>query len=47
MRVDMVILYFNNFISKFFIIKDLVYVNEDDVLKVWEGLGYYFCVCNL
>src|SRR3954447_13898188 len=46
-RVDTVIPYFNNFISKFPTIKDLAYANEDDVLKAWEGLGYYSRARNL
>ncbi|TYR79235.1 A/G-specific adenine glycosylase [Priestia megaterium] len=46
-RVDTVIPYFNNFISKFPTISDLAYAREDDVLKAWEGLGYYSRARNL
>lgn len=46
-RVDTVIPYFNNFIEKFPTIVDLAYAPEDDVLKAWEGLGYYSRARNL
>ncbi|WP_453991059.1 A/G-specific adenine glycosylase [Bacillus nitroreducens] len=46
-RVDTVIPYFNNFVSKFPTVKDLAEADEEKVLKAWEGLGYYSRVRNL
>lgn len=46
-RVDTVIPYFNNFVSKFPTIEALANAPEDDVLKAWEGLGYYSRARNL
>lgn len=46
-RVDTVIPYFNRFISLFPTPEDLAEADEEDVLKVWEGLGYYSRVRNL
>ncbi|MEH7379232.1 A/G-specific adenine glycosylase [Bacillus sp. JJ1533] len=46
-RVDTVIPYFENFISKFPTIEDLAEAEEEKVLKAWEGLGYYSRVRNL
>ncbi|MDQ0231745.1 A/G-specific adenine glycosylase [Metabacillus malikii] len=46
-RVDTVIPYFNAFIAKFPSIESLAEANEEEVLKAWEGLGYYSRVRNL
>ncbi|WP_235576126.1 A/G-specific adenine glycosylase [Rossellomorea vietnamensis] len=46
-RVDTVIPYFNRFIEKFPTIDALASADEEDVLKAWEGLGYYSRVRNL
>ena len=46
-RVDTVIPYFHRFIEKFPTIESLSYAPEGDVLKAWEGLGYYSRVRNL
>ncbi|NDI35147.1 A/G-specific adenine glycosylase [Chengkuizengella sediminis] len=46
-RVDTVIPYFENFIDKFPTIETLADAPEDDVLKAWEGLGYYSRARNL
>jgi A/G-specific adenine glycosylase len=46
-RVDTVIPYFNRFIEKFPTIDALATADEEDVLKAWEGLGYYSRVRNL
>ncbi len=46
-RVDTVIPYFNRFVDKFPTIKVLAEANEEEVLKAWEGLGYYSRVRNL
>lgn len=40
-RVDTVIPYFNRFIARFPTIEALAEAPEEDVLKLWEGLGYY------
>ncbi len=46
-KVDTVIPYFNRFIEKFPTLADLAYASEQEVLKAWEGLGYYSRVRNL
>jgi A/G-specific adenine glycosylase len=46
-RVDTVIPYFNRFMEKFPTINALADAPEDDVLKQWEGLGYYSRARNL
>ncbi|MGM0866272.1 MAG: A/G-specific adenine glycosylase [Bacillota bacterium] len=46
-RVDTVIPYFNRFIEKFPTIDALATADEEEVLKAWEGLGYYSRVRNL
>src|SRR5690606_3144789 len=46
-RVDTVIPYFNSFINKFPTIKALAEAPEEEVLKSWEGLGYYSRARNL
>ena len=40
-QVKTVIDYYHKFISRFPTIEDLSQANEDEVLKYWEGLGYY------
>lgn len=40
-QVNTVIDYYHKFITRFPSIKTLSDANEDDVLKYWEGLGYY------
>ncbi|QWU18195.1 A/G-specific adenine glycosylase [Paenibacillus sophorae] len=46
-RVDTVIPYFNRFIGKFPTIESLADAPEEEVLKCWEGLGYYSRARNL
>ncbi len=46
-RVDTVIPYFNRFVGRFPTLRDLAEAQEDDVLKHWEGLGYYSRARNL
>ncbi len=46
-RVDTVIPYFNRFIEKFPSIEALADAPEQEVLKSWEGLGYYSRARNL
>jgi len=40
-RVDQATPYFERFIEHFPTVEDLAAANQQDVLKVWEGLGYY------
>lgn len=40
-RVDTVIPYFERFMSRFPTIEALAEADEEEVLKAWEGLGYY------
>ena len=46
-QVKTVIPYFNKFIKKFKTIEDLSKSNEKEILKMWEGLGYYRRARNL
>ncbi|WP_028544669.1 A/G-specific adenine glycosylase [Paenibacillus taiwanensis] len=46
-RVDTVIPYFNRFIDKFPTATALADAPEEEVLKAWEGLGYYSRARNL
>ena len=46
-RVDTVIPYFNHFMEKFPTPNALAEADEQDVLKAWEGLGYYSRARNL
>ena len=46
-QVKTVIPYFNNFTKKFKTLKALSKSNEKDILKMWEGLGYYRRARNL
>ncbi len=46
-RVETVIPYFERFIARFPTIHDLAEAPEADVLKMWEGLGYYSRARNL
>lgn len=46
-RVDTVIPYFNNFMDKFPSVQALAEAPEEEVLKCWEGLGYYSRARNL
>jgi A/G-specific adenine glycosylase len=46
-KVDTVIPYFHDFMEKFPTVYDLAKANEQDVLKTWEGLGYYSRARNL
>lgn len=46
-RVDTVIPYFNRFVDRFPSIERLAEAPEEDVLKHWEGLGYYSRARNL
>ncbi len=46
-RVDTVIPYFHRFIEKYPDIRSLAESDEEELLKYWEGLGYYQRVRNL
>ena len=46
-RVDTVIDYFHRFMQTFPTIKDLANADDEKLLKVWEGLGYYSRARNL
>ena len=39
--------YFERFLSNYPTVDDLAQANEDDVLKLWQGLGYYSRARNL
>jgi len=46
-RVDTVIPYYERFMQRFPTLKDLASASEEEVIKAWEGLGYYSRVRNL
>lgn len=46
-RVDQAIPYFQRFIERFPTVHDLADADQQEVLKVWEGLGYYSRARNL
>lgn len=46
-RVDTVIPYFTHWMEKFPTLDSLAGANEDEVLRTWEGLGYYSRARNL
>ncbi len=46
-RVDQATPYFHRFIERFPTVHDLAAADQQDVLKVWEGLGYYSRARNL
>ncbi|MFC4598513.1 A/G-specific adenine glycosylase [Cohnella hongkongensis] len=46
-RVDTVIPYFNRFVERYPTLRHLAEAPEEDVLKHWEGLGYYSRARNL
>tara|TARA_B100001057_G_C22722171_1_gene900148 strand:+ start:140 stop:1141 length:1002 start_codon:yes stop_codon:yes gene_type:complete len=46
-QVKTVIPYFNNFTNKFKTLKELSKSSESEILKMWEGLGYYRRARNL
>ncbi|WP_147804128.1 A/G-specific adenine glycosylase [Alkalicoccus halolimnae] len=46
-KVDTVIPYFYNFMDKFPTLEKLAEAEEEEVLKAWEGLGYYSRARNL
>ncbi len=46
-RIEAVIPYYQHFINNLPTIHDLVCIEEDKLLKLWEGLGYYSRAKNL
>ena len=46
-QVDTVIPYFNRFMDRFPSVDILANADQQDVLKLWEGLGYYSRARNL
>lgn len=46
-RVETVLGYYDRFLTRFPTVADLAAAPEDDVLKLWEGLGYYSRARNL
>ncbi|MER2000756.1 MAG: A/G-specific adenine glycosylase, partial [Lysinibacillus sp.] len=46
-RVETVIPYYNRFLEKFPTMESFAYAPEEEILKMWEGLGYYSRVRNL
>ena len=46
-QVKTVIPYFNNFTKKFKTLHELSKIKEKEILKMWEGLGYYRRARNL
>ncbi len=46
-RIDQGLAYYNRFIEEFPTISDLASASEDQVLKLWQGLGYYSRARNL
>jgi A/G-specific adenine glycosylase len=46
-RVDTVIPYFNNFMEKYPTLESLANSDEDELMKYWEGLGYYSRIRNI
>jgi A/G-specific adenine glycosylase len=46
-RVDQVTPYFRRFMKRFPSLKSLAAASQEDVLKLWEGLGYYSRARNL
>ena len=45
-QVNTVIPYYNNWLEKFPTLEAVANANEDELLKYWEGLGYYSRVRN-
>lgn len=46
-RVDTVIPYYNRFLKKYPTLQSLAYAPQEELLKMWEGLGYYSRARNL
>ncbi len=46
-RVDTVISFYERFLKELPTVKDLAYAEEEKLLKLWQGLGYYSRVRNM
>ena len=46
-QVATVIPYFRRFVERYPSLSDLAAANEQDVLRMWQGLGYYSCARHL
>lgn len=46
-RVEAVKVYYERFITRLPTLYDLATIEEDELLKLWEGLGYYSRVRNM
>ena len=46
-RVDTVIPYFNSFMERYPTVESLASSDEDELMKYWEGLGYYSRIRNI
>jgi len=46
-RVDQGLAYYERFVQRYPKVQDLAAAKEDDVLKLWQGLGYYSRARNL
>jgi A/G-specific adenine glycosylase len=46
-RVEQGLPYYNNFIEEYPDVKSLALAPEDDILKLWQGLGYYSRARNM
>src|SRR5210317_1247937 len=46
-RVEQGISYYFKFIERFPTVNDLAFASEEQVLKLWQGLGYYSRARNL
>ena len=46
-RVEQGLPYYHKFIAKYKTVKKLAEANDDDVMKLWQGLGYYNRASNM
>ena len=46
-RIEAVIPYYHRFLEKIPSVEKLAEISEDELLKLWEGLGYYSRARNL
>src|SRR5204863_9922152 len=46
-QVNQGLSYYQKFVSRYPTVKDLANASEDEVMKLWQGLGYYSRARNL
>lgn len=46
-RIEAMIPYYNRFVAKYPTLHDLANANDDELTKLWQGLGYYARVRNM